>query len=60
MLSIDPFKYEMLSDDEKSAYVSPSLRGYDLPKVKKKKNRKHENCSTDRSLELFPSFFSSK
>lgn len=55
MASIDPFKYDMLSDDEKSAYVSPCLTGYDLPKHKKKKNRKNENCRTDRSLNLFPS-----
>ena len=56
MASIDPFKYEMLSDDEKSAYVLPPLTGYGLPKLKNKKNRKDENCRTDRSLELFPSF----
>ena len=56
MLSIDPFKYEMISDEEKSAYVSPCLTVYDLPKRKNKKNRKHENCRTDRPLELFPSF----
>lgn len=56
MLSIDPFKYEMISDEEKSAYISPSLTVCDLPKPKNKKNRKNENCRTDRSLELFPSF----
>ena len=55
MLSIDPFKYDMLSDVEKNAYISPCLTGYDLPKRKSQKNRKHENCRTDRTLELFPS-----
>ena len=56
MNSIHPFKYEMLSDEDKSAYISPSLTGCDLPKLKNKKTRKDENCRTDRSLELFPSF----
>jgi hypothetical protein len=56
MASIDPFKYDMLSDEEKTAYVSPSLTVYDLTKLKNKKNRKYENRRTDRSLELFPSF----
>lgn len=55
MASIDPFKFEMLSDDDKSAYISPFLTGSDLPKRKNKKNRKNENCRTERTLELFPS-----
>ena len=58
MASIDPFKYEMLSDDEKSAYVSLPLTVYDLKKLKIKKNRKHENCRADRSFDIFPSFLS--
>lgn len=55
MLSIDPFKYDMLSDKEKSAYISPYLDDYGYPKIKRKKNRKNENCRTERTLELFPS-----
>lgn len=55
MASIDPFKYEMLSDDDKNAYISPYLNSQGLPKLKNKKNRKHENCRTDRST-LFPDF----
>lgn len=56
MLSIDPFKYDMLSDEEKSAYVSPCLTVYVLTKLKNKKNRKHEDCRTDRYFENFPSY----
>lgn len=56
MASIDPFKYEMLSDDDKTAYISPCLNSQGLPKLKNKKNRKDENCRTDRSLDLFPDF----
>ena len=56
MASIDPFKYEMISDEEKSAYVSPSLTDCDLSKRKNKKNRKNEKYRTDRSFELLPSF----
>ena len=55
MASIDPFKYDVLSDEEKSAYVSSPITSYDSSKRKNKKNRKHENCRTDRPLELFPS-----
>lgn len=56
MGSIDPFKFDMLSDEEKSAYISSSLDSKGFPKLKTKKNRKHENSNTDRSLELFPDF----
>ena len=53
MASIDPFKYEMLSDEEKTAYVSLYLDDYGCRKLKTKKKRKHENHRTNRST-LFP------
>ena len=40
MRSIDPFKYEMLSDEDKSAFVAPYLTDLDLPKRKNKKKKK--------------------
>ena len=56
MASIDPFKYDVLSDEEKSAYICLPLTIYDSTKLKIKKNRKYENCRADRSIDPFPRF----
>jgi hypothetical protein len=56
MGSINEYEYEMLSDCEKTAYVSPYKTVYDLTKLKNKKNRKNEDCRTDRYFENFPSY----
>ena len=47
MTSIDPYKYEMLSDKEKRAYISRCKWEYDLFRPITTKNRNNENYRTD-------------
>lgn len=47
MISIDPYKYEMLSDKEKSAFISRCKWDYELFRPINQKNRNNENFRTD-------------
>ena len=47
MTSINPYKYEMLSDKEKRAYISRCKWEYELFRPITQKSRKDENSRTN-------------